>query len=202
MVICFQYIIAAFGCEVHVIPVCKDTRTNIWSGLFGRNAGLDWSSFKQYCEFECDAAECAAQLLYHQTNGAYKVSKQDLEKIAHVEVSNGSHIYCVAVDFISAPMLHKKMRKPLDPRLTKDQFAWIPMDELMRRRTVVKLAREHMLQYKFDNTFRRMLKDVWYTKILPELQAGYYKKMPNPWYTNLRTRDAITCRPFKARTLG
>ena len=168
-----QYISLSYGWEAHVIPVYKDARTNQWSGLFGHNTYYGWSDFKQSFSKQKKAPHSAAQALNKQTNGAFNITVEQIKKIkSYTQLANGDRAYFVPVKYVSAPNLHKKMNETVECDITNDKFVWLSMDEVFRHRTVVKLARGKTSLFVFDYTIRNLIKENWYSKILPELNAA------------------------------
>lgn len=172
-----QYSTVAYSLEVRVVPVNRDKMTGHWNGLFGHDIALGWSDFRQKCSDEKEIASSIADMLQRQTHSAYTISAQQIENTkSSLRLSNGDILYCIPVDYISAPTLHKKMEESKQRDLTKDRFVWIPMDEVLRRRTVVKVARGNTSLFVFDIATRNNIKEHWYTKMLPELNAADPKK--------------------------
>lgn len=105
----FQYSSLAYSWEVRVIPVTQDSMTGQWTGLFSHDVVYGWSDFRQRCSEEKEINNCISELLSKQTNGAYTISSQQLEKTrSYSKLANGDFIYCIPVEYISASHLHKK----------------------------------------------------------------------------------------------
>lgn len=176
-----QYSSLTYSWEVRVIPVYRDTMTGHWSGLFSHDIVYGWSEFRQKCFDEKGICSCISQMLSQQTNGAYIISPQIVEKIqSRSRLDNGDIIYCIPVEYISTAQLHKKMEESPERNLTNDKFAWIPIDEVLRHRTVVKVARGNSSLFVFDFDTRNIIKEFWPKKLLPALSADNPRKKHQP----------------------
>lgn len=195
IVLCFQYISLAYGWEVRVLPVSRDPMTGQWNALFGHDVAGEWSDFKIEGTKEKKASFYAAQALEKQTHGAYRLSAKDIESSkASIRLANGDFLYAVPVNYISDPNLHKMMHRSVQRDLTKDFFVWLPMEELLQHRTVVKLFRGKEV-YKVDQKFRSLMLQHWNKELAPALNARSDAKRFNIRETNNRLTRYIDGKP-------
>jgi hypothetical protein len=172
-----QYTSVSFGREVRIVPVNKDAMTGHWNGLFGHDCTFGWGEFRQRITEEADIHLAIMQSLQKQTHGVYSLSIEQIKNAqSYVQLANGDVLYCIPVDYISAPMLHKKMEASAQRDLTKDKFVWLPIDELLRRRTLIKCARGKTSLFVFDWGIKNLMKTYWHTSLLPQLHCVYSQK--------------------------
>ncbi len=170
-----QYTTLIISKEVHIVPLYQERLTGKWCGLFGRDAGGLWSTFKQKIEQESDAdmLTSALQTLKEQTNGVYSFEKEGMQKLqSSIAFRSGDVVYCVPVEHMTIPMLQRKMVSSVDQDIRKDKFVWIPMEELLSRTTIVRTARNMKMRYKFDNFTKSVFNNHWESLLQPQLNAA------------------------------
>lgn len=175
-----QFNSLSFAWQVRVVPVYKDTMTGQWSGLFGHTAAHKCSDFNQEGQDPEQGAHCAAKILEKQTHGRYVVSSEELAKIkSRLTLDNGDVLYFVPVEYASGPELYARKQKAaklnmVEPTRT-DHYVWIPFEELLARKTIIKMARDRTFFYTFNNDIQTIIEARWDNEILPSLNAMNYK---------------------------
>jgi len=168
-----QYTTVTVCKEVHVVPLYQERLTGRWCGLFARDAGGLWSTFKQTMADGTDALTCALRALKEQTNGVYSLDKQSMQKVcAEITLNNGDVVCCLPVKHMTIPLLQRKMVSSVEQDTKKDNYIWLPMEDLLAHTTIVRMARNLMLQYKFDGATKALFKNHWLSFLQPHLNAS------------------------------
>lgn len=166
-----QYNALIYSWKVNVLPVSRDPMTAQWNILFGRDAGGQWSDFKMEGDKEKRMYRSIAQGLEKQTHGAYKLNAQEIEtRTVLLKLGDGNFLCAIPLEYISDPRLHSIMKKVESRDLTKDLFVWLPIEEVFKRRTVVKLFRGQEA-YKVDQDIRSLVMQHWNRSLAPALNA-------------------------------
>lgn len=164
-----QYSANTFSREAHVIPLYQERLTNKWCALFAHDAGGLWSMFSKEFVNDKDALTYAMQALKEQTNGVYSFSEENLYSTLALE--NGDKVYCVPVKHMTIPMLNKKVTSSVDQNVKKDKYLWLPIEDVLARNTVTKMARNVTSRYRFNTITKAVFKNYWEPYFQPDLNA-------------------------------
>ncbi len=172
-IIYLQFIAYGNAWQLRLIPLTKDTMTGEWSALLCHDLRYGCMELSKPMVLEAVNSSEISTFFSVATNGSYAYSAQDLEKkCCSFRLSNGDLICYIPVPYISAGLINKKAHESSDLTVTKNNFVWLPIHEILQRRTIVKSAHGRSIAYMLELDIKKYFKEHWYTTVLPKMATA------------------------------
>lgn len=156
LLICFQ-ISCAYGWDAIIVPLSYNKTLDQWNVLVGKNADDTWSVFRKEGHGR-GAHQFAAAALNEQTNDTYTIDPESVRSTPFKRLANGDVVHFVPVNYIDAPTIYKRVESSGGNRI-KNDFAWLPVGEIINNETITKTVRGRLRTYAFSQGTRRILGD-------------------------------------------
>lgn len=137
-----------------IVPLSFDNKTNQWNVLLGKVAGMrEWSFFGKTAHGKGNAQRSAVEALREQTNGMINMDESDLKGKVWFRLDEDI-VHFTPVTYIPAGDLYRAMR----PGGVKDDYAWLPRDEIIGKNSITKSVRGAQRTYRFSRETEEILK--------------------------------------------
>ena len=162
LLVFLQCIFYSHPWQLRLVPLCKDTMTGGWHALFWHDAYNGCKELHKSMDSSSFTSNEISTFLTSSTHGLYTYSPEQLEKIScSIRLSNGDIVCYIAVPYVCANDFNKKTITGYH------NFIWMPIEELLRRRTIVKSPRGRSMAYILDMNIKKYFQDYWYSTVLP-----------------------------------